>query len=264
MRIVTLNAWCGTMFEELAAWLPTVGADVVCLQEVPRTPGVRGHVTFVDAERTLHQRADLFHDVAQLLPGHQGSFVASDAGPVITPDGRTHRQEFGLALFVADEIPLIGQVASFVHGSFADHEHWPANDRPRLAQGARVIDRDSGRIVSVVHLHGIRTAEGKHDNPKRLAQAHRIVETLDGLRSPTDTAVLCGDLNVLPDSVTFEVLADAGLTDIVGEADTRTSRYGKPVRHASYLAISDTEAVGGFEVVADPEVSDHRPLVLDL
>jgi hypothetical protein len=46
--------------------------------------------------------------------------------------------------------------------------------------------------------------------------------------------VVCGDVNLLPDSETFDVLAEIGLTDLVGAADTRTSRYPKPVRHASY------------------------------
>lgn len=264
MRIVSVNAWCGTMFDDFAAWLPTVDADVVCLQEVPRTPGVTGSVTFVDDERTLHQRADLFADAAALLPHHQGSFVASDAGPVVTPDGAERRQEFGLGVFVHERTPVIGQATAFVHGAFADHTRWPASHRPRVAQGVRVVDRAGARVVSVLHLHGIRLAEGKHDTPERDQQAKRIVETLDALRAPDDLAVVCGDLNLLPDSSTFETLLDAGLTDLVGAADTRSSRYPKPVRHASYLAISDPSAVESFEIVADPEVSDHRPLVLDI
>jgi hypothetical protein len=55
-----------------------------------------------------------------------------------------------------------------------------------------------------------------------------------------------------------------GLVDLVGTADTRTSRYAKPVRHASYLLVSDPAAVRRFAVVAEPEVSDHRALLLDL
>jgi hypothetical protein len=40
--------------------------------------------------------------------------------------------------------------------------------------------------------------------------------------------VVCGDLNLLPVSDTFEMLAQIGLMDLVGESDTRTSRYRKP------------------------------------
>jgi endonuclease/exonuclease/phosphatase family metal-dependent hydrolase len=75
---------------------------------------------------------------------------------------------------------------------------------------------------------------------------------------------VCGDLNLLPGSETFAVLGAIGLVDLVGTADTRTSRYLKPVRHASYLLVSNPAAVRGFEVLAEPEVSDHRALLLDI
>jgi hypothetical protein len=60
------------------------------------------------------------------------------------------------------------------------------------------------------------------------------------------------------------VLADLGLVDLVGEADTRTSRYRKPVRHASYLLVPDPAAIDRFQILAEPEVSDHRALLLDI
>lgn len=40
--------------------------------------------------------------------------------------------------------------------------------------------------------------------------------------------------------------------------------FDAPVRHASYLLVSDPDAVTNFEIVAEPEVSDHRALVLDV
>jgi endonuclease/exonuclease/phosphatase family metal-dependent hydrolase len=80
----------------------------------------------------------------------------------------------------------------------------------------------------------------------------------------SDEIVLCGDLNLLPSSETFRLLAKHGMTDMVGEADTRTSRYTKQVRSASYLFVSSPGAVRSFEVVTAPEVSDHRALALDI
>ncbi len=269
MRILALNAWGGAMFDDLAAWLPSVGADVVCLQEVTRTPGLGGWTDFRDAERELPQRADLFADVSRLLPRHQGSFVASDAGPITDGDGSRHRQDFGLAIFVGEAIPVIGQHTSFVHGTFLDHgDEWQLADRPRLAQAVRLLDRattDTGdRAVSIVHTHGLRDPEGKHDTPPRVGQADRLVEVLEAVSADGDVAVVVGDLNVLPDSVTFERLAAVGMTDLVGTADTRTSRYTKPIRHADYLLVSDPAVVARFEIVSSPEVSDHRPLLLDI
>jgi endonuclease/exonuclease/phosphatase family metal-dependent hydrolase len=268
MRIVSLNAWGGAMYDALAEWLPTCGADVLCLQEVTRTPGVSGWTTFTDGERELPQRADLCDDVRRLLPDHQATFVASDAGPVVDGDGRAHRQEFGIAAFVAPHLTVIGHATDFVHGEFTDHAVWAIADRPRVAHAVRFVDHTAAdrpaQVVTVVHLHGLRDPAGKHDTPARAAQAQRLAALVERARGSGDLVVVCGDLNLLPDSETFRILGDIGLTDLVGTADTRTSRYTKPSRHANYALVSDPGAVTTFTVPATPEVSDHRPLVLDV
>lgn len=252
------------MFEPLMDWLPGCGADVLCVQEVTRTPGVQGWSRFEDAERSLPQRANLFDDIASALPDHQGSFVTSDAGPVKDTDGTHHLQDFGLAMFVHERFPIVGQHSAFVHGDFVEHVEWAINDRPRLTQSARILDRAADRTVTVAHLHGLRESSGKADSPDRRRQAERLAALVEDVRQPDDLVVVCGDLNLLPDSETFRILGASGLTDLIGTADTRTSRYTKPVRHANYLLVSEPDLVKGFEAPASPEVSDHRFLVLDL
>jgi endonuclease/exonuclease/phosphatase family metal-dependent hydrolase len=264
MRIVSLNAWGGAMFDPLVEWLPDCSADVLCLQEVTRTPALGGWTKFSDAERDLPQRANLFDDARRVLPTHQANFVASDAGPVIDSDGIAHRQDFGLAIFVDEQLPLVGQQAAFIHGSFVDHDEWAIADRPRIAQAVRLVDRIADRHVVIVHLHGLRDPAGKHDTPARRSQATLLVGLLDTIRQPDDLTVVCGDFNLLPDSETFDILTDAGLVDLVGTADTRTTRYTKPNRSANYLLVSDPSAVRRFEIPATPEVSDHRPLIVDI
>jgi endonuclease/exonuclease/phosphatase family metal-dependent hydrolase len=264
VRIISLNAWGGAMFDELRRWVPDCGADVLALQEVSRTHALDGWTSFQDAERRLPQRANLWSDVARLLPGHQSSFVASDTGPVADEHGNLHRQDFGLAMFVGGEWPVVGQVAGHVHGSYVEHDQWPHDDRPRVAQGMRVADSARGRMVSVVHLHGLRDSQGKHDTPARRQQAANLVQMVEQLRAAGDLTVVCGDLNLLPDSETFRTLAELDLVDLVETADTRTSRYAKPIRHANYLLVSDVDAVVNFEILKSPEVSDHRALVLDI
>lgn len=264
LRILWLNAWGGAMFDALESWLPTCGADVVCLQEVTRTAGLRGWTTFADGERTLPQRADLFADVTELLADYQGHFLVADAGPVTDEDGRRWLQDFGIATFVHRRLPVIGTASAFIHGSFTEHSDWTADDRPRVAHGIRVVERVSRATFTVVNLHGLRDGAGKRDTLARRAQADRITELVATLRCEGDQVAVGGDFNLLPDSETFDLLGDHGLTDLVRDADTRTSRYRRPVRHADYLLVSAPAEVRRFEVVTDPEVSDHRPLIVEL
>lgn len=252
------------MFAALGPWLGTAGADVVCLQEVTRTPGATGWTRFDDGERRLPQRANLLDDVRQILPTHQAVFVASDAGPVYDESGSRRRQDFGVATFVAEHLAVVGLQTAFVHGSFVDHTEWARLDRPRAALATRLVDRPRGRSLTIVQLHGLRDPAGKHDTPARRAQAQRLAELVDRSRQAGDVVVVCGDLNLLPDSETFAVLAKIGLVDLVGTADTRTSHYPKPIRHASYLLVSDPAAVNRFEILAEPEVSDHRALLVEI
>jgi endonuclease/exonuclease/phosphatase family metal-dependent hydrolase len=264
MRIVSVNAWGGARYDDLAAWLPTAEADVVCLQEVTRTAGLGGWTSFADGERSLPQRANLHDDVRRLLPSYDALFLASDAGPVTDDTGQRHQQDFGLGTYVSEALPVVAMASTFVHGGFEDHDEWTISDRPRAVQAVRVVDRAAGRTACVVQLHGLRDPAGKGDTPARHEQAERLAAFVESVREPGDLVVVAGDLNLMPDSVTFDVLRRIGLQDLVGTADTRTSSYPKPVRHASYLLVSDPEAVAGFRVRTEPEVSDHRILELDL
>ena len=264
MRIVSVNAWGGAMFDQLAPWIETVEAEVLCLQEVTRTPGAGGWTRFDDGERSLPQRANLFQDVRALRPTDQSIMLVSDAGPVTDDSGVRRRQDFGIATFVHEEVPMVGVQTSFVHGEFVDHDDWSVEDRPRSALAVGVIDRPHDRSVAVVQLHGLRDPSGKQDTPARKEQAQRLAELIESARSEADLTVVCGDLNLLPDSETFTVLGKLGLTDLVGRADTRTSAYTKPTRNASYLLVSEPAAVKTFSVMAEPEVSDHRALILEI
>jgi hypothetical protein len=219
--VVSVNAWCGVMWEPLAGWVPGCGADVLCVQEVTRTAGIRGWANFEDCERTLIVRSSLFDDLRELLPEHQPLFVANSIGP-ITAGGTAHRQEFGIAMFVHNRLAIVGQHAAFVHRSFEDCETWPAGG-PRAAHAVRVYEPRPARTTLVAHLHGLRDPAGKHDTPERSDQAERLAAMVSGMRNASDTVVVCGDLNLLPGSETFARLASAGLVDLVGDADTRTS-----------------------------------------
>ena len=116
-------------------------------------------------------------------------------------------------------------------------------------------------------MHGLRDLNGKMATPERSAQARRLLAMYRQVVRSGDLGVICGDFNVEPDSETLAILSDAGFTELVtsGEfAGTRNSRYTKLGRFADYMLVSEGTNVEQFNVVYDPEVSDHCPLILDI
>ncbi|MEL7116743.1 MAG: endonuclease/exonuclease/phosphatase family protein [Pseudomonadota bacterium] len=265
VRVVSLNAWGGQCWDALADWVPEVRADVLCLQEVIRAPVPSpAWLTYRDPYRTLDQRADLFGDVATLLPDHQSRFAAAARGVLQDEAGQAYLSEHGLAVWVAPELAVVGAWQGFVHGSFR-HDGWGEEPVPRAAQVLRLATPD-GQPFVVAHLHGLRDPAGKGDTPARRLQWQATVRALDQVAEPGDPIILGGDFNVLPDSEAFALFADIGLRDLIsahGVTDTRTSLYRKPQRYADYMLVNAAVQVIDFQVPALPEVSDHRPLILE-
>jgi endonuclease/exonuclease/phosphatase family metal-dependent hydrolase len=130
----------------------------------------------------------------------------------------------------------------------------------------RLLNSATRRTFTLGHLHGLRELSGKEDTPSRARQAEKVIEMLNRVRAAGEPLIFCGDLNLLPGSQTFEMLRQIGLNDLVisrGFTDTRTSWYAKKPRFADYMLVSEAVKVARFEVLAEPEVSDHRALLLE-
>ncbi|MEM8787592.1 MAG: endonuclease/exonuclease/phosphatase family protein [Pseudomonadota bacterium] len=266
MRILCLNAWGGRLYDDLVAYLVATDPDVVCLQEVVHAPAAPGAwLDYRDDGAQLVQRADLYRDIGRALPGHLGVFSAAAQGELWDGEARV-MSHWGLASYVRASLPVSAQMSGFVHGGFHRRGFGP-HPRARTGQVLRLQHPDLGP-VTVAHMHGLRDpAAGKQDTPARAAQAGRFADLIRAVAGPDDPVVACGDFNVLPDSATFAVLARLGLRDLVaggGFTDTRSSHYAKSPRFADYMLVNDAVAVRDFQVVAAPEVSDHRPLLLTL
>lgn len=265
MRLICLNGWGGKLHESLLAFLAEADPDVLCLQEVVHTPvTARSWLTYRDGETELPQRANFFAEVSCALAGHVATFCPAARGDLW--DGEQRYPSFwGLATFVRATIPIIGQRQGFVHGAFSPHGYGE-HPRSRSAHAVRLYDPETERPVTIAHMHGLRDPAGKHDTPARAAQAARLLELTRSVAEDGDPVIVCGDFNVLPDSATFDVLGGLGLADLVtqrGFTDTRTSHYTKAGRHADYMLVNDAVKVLSFDVSAEPEISDHRPLVLE-
>lgn len=265
MRVLTLNAWGGQQHAALLSYLAAEPADVFCLQEVLRAPGrIPDWLVYRDGSVELQQRANLHAEIAASLPHHDAMFFPTSRGELISSDGPV-AVEFGIATYVRKPLPVIGQAVGFVHGSFSPTD-FGAHPRPRNAHCLRLFDYDAGHAVTIAHLHGLRTENGKDDSPARDAQAEALIGLVRSVWPGNERLIVCGDFNLLPTSRTFDKLGELGLVDLVvtrGFDGTRTSLYKKPGRFADYMLVTPQVKVVTFDVVREPEVSDHCALVLD-
>ncbi len=264
MQIMCLNGWGGTLHAPLITYLEAVCPDILCLQEVVHTPETELEwLTYRDGAHVLPQRANFFREVAAALPNHQAMFCPAAQG-VLWDQQHAIPSQWGLATFVRKSLPIIAQVQGFVHKAFSPHGYGE-HPRPRNAHALRVYDYEHDRTICIAHMHGLRDLDGKHDTPQRQAQAVRLTTLIEQIATPDDALIVCGDFNIEPDSETFEILAKVGLTDLVtgrGFTSTRTSHYQKPGKFADYMLVNRHVTVVDFSVIANPEISDHCPLLL--
>lgn len=263
MKIVSLNAWGGRLFEQLSDYLANEQPDVLCLQEVVYAPGSpSAWLDYRDDGQNLPQRADMLRDILRVLPHHGVTFCPAACGTLWLGE-RPIPALWGLATFLGPELTVVGQHQGFVHGDFSPAGFGP-HPRSRTAHVVRVFHPEEGG-VTVGHMHGLRDPNGKMDTPVRGEQARKFATMIQNVLQPGDPVVACGDFNVLPGSETFRVMtrvAPYNLVTLRGFDGTRTSYYPKPQRWADYMLVNGPLKDAAFDVPDTPEVSDHRPLVL--
>ncbi|WP_146180785.1 endonuclease/exonuclease/phosphatase family protein [Thalassorhabdomicrobium marinisediminis] len=267
MRIVSLNASGGQVWPALGGWAGLVRADVLSLQGVtqPKVPSPPW-LNYRDAFRSLNQRSNLVADISGRLPGYTAQFHAACEGPMSDNGGRSYPSAYGLAQWIAPGLTVETRLDGFVHGAFRA-DGWGDAPLPCGFQASRLRLAGRARPITVAHFHGLQDGEGADDmadTPARAQQARQALSLLDQIATSGDDVVLSGDFNVRPNSETLRVLQDWGLRDLVGDKATRTSLYGKPQRHGSYMLVSRSIEVKRFDCPADPVVSDHRPLILEV
>jgi len=249
-------------------FLGEVNADVLCLQEVYDAPrDVPDELIFKERDADLSSRPKLFAELQALLPDHYGYFCPAARGWL--HDGATTNYDvsYGIATFVHRRFPVTEQMSEFVFGSLRVGG-WDPPPLPRVAHYLRLYDKKDDPVV-VAHMHGLYDSRGKMDTPQRGGQAESFVNGIKYICAPKEErVVVCGDFNVLPGSYTLARIADLGLAEQVvgrGHTDTRTTYYKKVgPRYADYMFTSAKVDINRFGVLAAPEVSDHRALLVDI
>lgn len=266
MEILCLNCWGGTLHRELLSYLGERRPDILCLQEIVQTPtSPKETLVYRDGDHVLDQRANLFSEIQSALPDYSGTFCPAAQGTLWDGDTEISSQ-WGLATFSKKTIPIVAQAQDFVHKEFSAFGYG-SHPRSRSAHAIRLFNYELEQYVCIAQMHGLRDLGGKGDTPDRKSQVKRFISLLDRISHEGDLKVMCGDFNVQPNSETLEILSQSGFTELVTtrtDRGTRNSHYKKPEKFADYMLISDPTAIKDFDVIFDPEVSDHCPLILKI
>ncbi|MFT4534888.1 MAG: endonuclease/exonuclease/phosphatase family metal-dependent hydrolase [Saprospiraceae bacterium] len=125
------------------------------------------------------------------------------------------------------------------------------------------VELVKGAIISFANVH-FDWIEGEEGDNNRLAQAKTLVAYIDSLNLP---AIIIGDFNCTPDSRTMEYFKHQGFV-FAEKGSDNLSFQGKERGEIDHLIYRNTKYlqfnVKAFDLLDQPIVSDHRPLVVNL
>lgn len=249
MKLISLNTWGGRGGKEglMAFFEQHKDTDVFCLQEIWNG----GHEMIgriVGGAPLVGIVPSIYEDIGTVLHGH---------APFFRPHFKNY---YGLAMFVRKALPLKGDGEIFV---YKDRGYISEEEVVNHARNLQYATIGTGKgALTVMNVHGLWNGKGKTDSDERLLQSDNIVNFVKNIPDPH---ILCGDLNLRPDTQSIKKLEDAGMRNLIKEfgiTDTRSRFYKKEERFADYAFVSDGVKVNEFKILPD-EVSDHLAMYLD-
>lgn len=221
--------------------------DIFCFQEVFKNTSQIREKDGV--------RMNLLQDLQEILPNHRPHFATQSSGYDYT-GYVDFPLEYGVVTFVKDVI----DATSSGHFFEPNSTHFLTG---RVAEGKaqHVSFVLQGKRITVCNLRGLWDGGGKADSLERMEQSKKIKAFFDGLEGEK---ILAGDFNLLPDTVSMQLL-EVGMKNLIkeyGVASTRSHYYVKESKFADYILVSPGIVVHRFGVLQDV-VSDHLPLLLE-
>lgn len=158
---------------------------------------------------------------------------------------------YGMATLSAKPV-ILTEILSLPDGKY----------EPRVAIVQKVQIADGCAIVIAnVHFEWISGQEGSNN---RLKQAEALMKYINELNQPT---IITGDFNCTPDSPTMQYFGKQGFT-FVKKGSDKLSFQGERKVEIDHLIFRNTEKVKfkkkSIQLLNEPIVSDHRPLIVEL
>lgn len=267
MKLETLNIWGGRIYRPLIEHVSkqAQSVDIFCFQEVYSTQSTRIFTRENTKQKSSHhptndtpQRANIYQELCQTLPAFQSYFYSSQDrydihGPV------NYDLSFGLTTFVKQTIQVEAEGNLFVYRA---KNSAGGTDNATIGRNLQYVQfRRDDKQFTVANLHGLWNGQGKTDSLERIEQSRK---TKAFLESVSGAKILCGDLNLLPDTQSLALL-EQGMRNLIKEysvTSTRSRFYGKSNTFADYILVSPEVIVENFNVLHE-EISDHLPLLIE-
>ncbi len=250
MKLITLNTWCGKVYEPLEKFIKEQAkdTDIFCFQEVRNGP-------YTNQPEEEKEVADLFNKLEKMLPDFKDYFTDYD---------QENPRGVGLATFVRNTINITKiESSTILFQKEVSHVKIGENGTsyPRVIQETTLENPK----ISIYNFHGV--AGGltkKRDTPERDLQTKRILEILNKY---SDSKILVGDFNLSPDTNAITSF-EQQMNNLIKESTyttTRSSFYDRKetLPFADYIFTSKDLQVKNFKVFPD-EVSDHLALSVEI
>lgn len=257
MKLISLNAWGGKMYQPLMDFIKkhTHDTDIFCFQEVFKTT--------TNQTENSGFRLNLYGELCKLLPNHIGYFapcIENYIAGAFQPDFINFNLSWGLAIFIDKKLPVTSEGEFFVFGTKDSFNPKDLNTLPRNMQYVTFISQNKKFIVC--NLHGIWRRGKKVDHRSRINQSLQIRKFLDQYKE--EAKILCGDFNLDIETKSLKILEE-GMTNLIRKYQiptTRSKLYTWDDKFADYTLVSDETKVLDFQVPSI-EISDHLPMILE-
>lgn len=244
MKIMQINIWAGRMARGLMGYIEREQPDIICMQEVFNANfEVPTPDRMFDILSRLKQSSGLEHE-------YFSKRYSIDVVRGTAPYGNA----------ILSRFPFISTRTVQIENEVI--EHMDAENEVRNINNLQVATVDVGGEVWAIANHHGHYKTDPNGNEESVAAMRRVADALRDVEGPL---VLCGDLNVWPESPAMRVF-DGWLDDIVVRSGAKTTLARINVDRdvvCDHVLVNDRVVVKNFRV-DDVIISDHYPLIAEL
>lgn len=252
MQLISLNIWGGKLTQPLLSFIKEYSntIDIFCFQEVYSSP--------ISTKISRDMKSNIYCQIADILSNHLGYFA-----PHLIDRDLNGRTDFplknGLAIFINKHIKINQCDDIFIYRNGLELlDNDPITIPRNLQYFTCTVDK---KDYLISHFHGIWYPKSKLDTPERIKQINKIKNFLS---KREESILLCGDFNLLPNTLCMSILED-NMENLIKRYNIETTRnqyYERPEKYSDYILVSRDVKINKFQVL-NVTVSDHIPLMVE-